>query len=309
MGALRGRALLCVLWILPGIGWADSSGPRLAAYYDLFLALCGNVVYELQDAAEPQRAFSGAVQVGVGADNRYALTPAGDLLTWDRAGATARPIASGVRTFHAGKSGVLLIRDDGSLWSMPTESVFGVGERIGAEITRIAEGVITAAVGDSADYYVHRDGRLFVRGRAHRGQYGDGRLQSSANFISTAVGVVQVVAHTGHALLLKRDGGVWGTGGNIYGPLGHHGFGDKSIRWQPIVDGVRAIATGSSHSLAIGADGSLMTWGRNEGLDPKPILKNVLAAAAGSDRSIALADGWLWQWPTGHAPARVMACP
>ena len=72
--------------------------------------------------------------------------------------------------------------------------------------------------------------------------------------------VAAVKAHTGHALLLTKTGTVMGTGGNIYGPLGRHGIGDKAISWGAIFENAAAIATGSSHSLAIKADGSLWRW-------------------------------------------------
>ena len=64
-------------------------------------------------------------------------------------------------------------------------------------------GVVDACVGDSADYLVTRGGRVFVRGLAHRGQYGDGLLRATAQYVSTANDAVAVRAHTGHALHLR----------------------------------------------------------------------------------------------------------
>ncbi|MGA9469625.1 MAG: hypothetical protein WBV19_04005, partial [Candidatus Macondimonas sp.] len=69
-------------------------------------------------------------------------------------------------------------------------------------------------------------------------------------------------AYTGHANYLRRDGVVLGTGGNGYGQLSSHDLGDKADRWAPIIDGARAIAIGSYHSLAIRDDASLWGWGR-----------------------------------------------
>jgi alpha-tubulin suppressor-like RCC1 family protein len=90
--------------------------------------------------------------------------------------------------------------------------------------------VVEACIGDSAHYFVRRDGEVFVKGLAHRGQYGDGLLQSSDAFVATARDAVAVRAHTGHAIHLTRDGTVMGTGGNRFGPLSHHGLGDKADR-------------------------------------------------------------------------------
>ena len=65
-----------------------------------------------------------------------------------------------------------------------------------------------------------------------------------------------------------KNGDVLGTGGNIYGPVGRHGLGDKAVRWSRIVSGASAVATGSSHSLAILPDGRLMAWGAGYGPGP-----------------------------------------
>ena len=287
---------------------ADSSGPRLAAYYDRFLALCGDSVYEWNDSETPVKRMDGIRQVGVGKRNSYALTEEGDLLAWSDNPAKPIVLTDQVKAFYAGRSGLFVIRDDGSLWHFDTKSLFGFGKDITREAKQIAGNVLTASVGDSANYYVTRDNALFVYGLAHRGQYGNGKLTSSESYIPTANGVIQVVSHTGHALLLKIDGTVWGTGGNIYGPLSSHGYGDKAIKWGLIFDEVNAIATGSSHSLAIRREGSLWAWGRHEGLEPKQVMSKVTAVAAGSSSTIALSEGHLWQWNAGDQPRSIMKC-
>ena len=301
--AAFGAALLCAANAL-----ADSSSPRLAGYYDRFLAICGDDVYEWSGNDAPRRVMSGARQVGVGKSNRYALTRDGVLLGWGGDPSEVKRILRGVRWFSAGKSGVFAIREDHALLHLETKSLFGLGETLTEDATRISGNATTAAIGDSANYYVDGAGRLFVKGRAHRGQYGDGKLTSTDAFVETAENAVQVSAHTGHALHLKSDGGVWGTGGNIYGPLGRHGYGDKATRWGLVFDGARAIATGSSHSVAIRHDDSLWIWGRNEGLNPKRVMSDVLAVAAGTSATVAIAGNQLWQWDTGESPHPLMGC-
>jgi len=287
---------------------ADSSGPRLAAYYDRFLALCGDRVFEWRDSDAPVKRMSGIKQVGVGKNNSYALSKEGELFAWSNNPDKSIVLIDQVNSFYTGRSGLFAIREDGSLWQFDTKSLFGFGEDITAEPGTIATNILTASIGDSANYYVTRDGELFVYGRAHRGQYGDGKLTSSEHYVQTASDVIQVVSHTGHALILKRDGTVWGTGGNIYGPLGSHGYGDKAIKWGLIADKVDAIATGSSHSLAIKRDRSLWIWGRHEGLVPKQIMSTVSTVAAGNSSTIALSKGTLWQWRTGSRPEAIMEC-
>jgi len=101
-----------------------------------------------------------------------------------------------------------------------------------------------------------------------------------------------------------------GTGGNIYGPVGRHGLGNKADRWSKILFGAQVIATGSSHTLAILHDGTLMAWGNGYGSEPKRVMADVTAVAAGSRSTIALTrDGPLWQWDLGQPPRRIPLFP
>jgi len=293
------RLAAAVLWAAMAIGpaAADSSSPLLAAYYDRQMAIVGGRTYYWTGDNDPERLPFDAVQTGVGRDSYYALTRTGGLLRFERDPARHVVVMTGVARFAAGDSGVLAVTGDGVLWWIAS----GSDKR-----RRIANGVVAAAVGDGANYYITSANELFVRGKAHRGQYGDGRLVATDHFVRTAADVKQITAHTGHAILLTRDGDVMGTGGNIYGPVGRHGLGDKAVRWSKIVSGARAIATGSSHSSAIRQDGTLIAWGSRYGPEPVPVLAGVAAVAAGSHTTIALKrDGSLWQWDRGQRPRRV----
>ncbi|MDP3615796.1 MAG: hypothetical protein Q8R98_28480, partial [Rubrivivax sp.] len=196
--------------------------------------------------------------------------------------------------FASGQSGWFAIDPARTLWQ-------GGGQLPAPR--RIAQDVASACIGDSADYYIRRDGTLWVKGLAHRGQYGNGQLTATADFVNTAGDAVAVRAHTGHALYLSQGGVVMGTGGNRYGPLGRHGLGDKADRWGRVFDGARAIATGSRHSVAIRTDGSLWAWGEGFGIEPRRLLEGIVAVAAGDKATIALrADGNLLQWDGGVGP-------
>jgi len=206
-------------------------------------------------------------------------------------------LMSGVATFAAGQDGVLAVKKDGTLWWVAG---------FAGEAIKIADDVATAAVGDGTNYYLTNSGALFVKGRANRGQYGDGRLETTQRFVQTASQAVQIAAHTGHAILLKANGEVMGTGGNIFGPVGKYGLGDKAVAWSRIMSGAIAIATGASHSLAIRKDGTLMAWGSEYGPEPVPVMSGVIAAAAGSTTTIALKkDQTLWQWNRGEKPSQL----
>jgi alpha-tubulin suppressor-like RCC1 family protein len=269
---------------------------RIAAFYVRKLAACDGMVASFAGDEPPHRIAIDAMHVAVARDAGYAIDGAGRL--W-RFGAEAGPTAllDGVAYAAAGESRVLAVTNDGQLLSLrPGRS----------EWTCEATGVTQAWVGDSSDYYVAADGRLFVTGLAHRGQYGDGTLEAVQGWKHVADEVAFTCAHTGHAVILRRDGTVQGTGGNRFGPLGRHGFGDKADRWATLFDGAVRIASGARHTLALRIDGSVWIWGENEGLDPKRVLDDILQIAAGDDDSLALArDGRLWHWRTGAKPALV----
>ena len=276
---------------------ADASGPMLASYYARHMALRDGIAYGWAGQGTPVRLRGGVRQVGVGRDEAYALLDDGKLLRWRDDPAQAELVMAGVVWFAAGHSGWFAADAAAVLW-------YGSGAPPAPQ--RVAEGVIAGCIGDSADYYIRSDGRLFAKGLAHRGQYGDGLLTPTPGFVATASDAVAVRAHTGHAIYLRRDGVVLGTGGNRYGPLSHHGLGDKADRWGPIFDGARAIATGSRHSAAIRGDASLWVWGEGFGIEPRRLQGEVLATAAGDTATLALgADGSLWQWEGGGAPRRL----
>ena len=277
---------------------ADSASRDLASYYERHMALAADgTAWSWSGRGVPQRQRGGVRQVGVSKDHCFALLDDGTLLAWADAPERAQVLMRGVANFAAGHSGWFAIDRAGVLWQ---------ASGLGGTPQRVADGVATACIGDSADYYVTRDAALFVKGLAHRGQYGDGKLTESPVYLQTAADVVAVKAHTGHAIHLRRDGVVMGTGGNRYGPLSSHGLGDKADRWGKLFDGAVAIATGSRHSLAIRADGSLWGWGEGFGITPVRLLVDVTGVAAGDTATIARTRaGALWQWDGGGAPRRL----
>lgn len=281
----------------PSDALADASSPLLASYYDRHMAVIGGVAHGWVAQGQPRPMRAGVVQVGVSPDAYFALTTEGTLLRWADGPHPAAELKAAVVRFSVGASGWMAIDRAGVLWQ----------SRGGQPAVRVADDVAEACVGDSADYYITRSGRLFAQGLAHRGQYGDGRLQATPGYVPTAEQAVTVKAHTGHAIHLRRDGTVMGTGGNRFGPLSSHGLGDKADRWGPIFSGAAAIATGSRHSLAVRADGSLWAWGEGFAIEPAKVMDGVAAVAAGDTATIALArDGTLWQWDAGRGPRRLV---
>jgi Regulator of chromosome condensation (RCC1) repeat len=273
---------------------ADSSGPQLASYYERHMALQNGVAFGWTGRAAPQRLKTGVRQVGVSQDAFFALLDDGQLISWDQAPERFSALMPGVASFACGQSGWFAVDHAQVLW-------LGGGNRGSSQ--RVADAVVAACIGDSADYFVRQDGTLWVQGLAHRGQYGDGKLTSTAAFVSTAADAVAVKAHTGHAIYLTKAGVVMGTGGNRFGPLGSHGLGDKADRWGPVFDGASAIATGSRHSVAIRNNGSLWAWGQGFAVQPRQVAEDVVAVAAGDSATIAFTTrGQLLQWDGAAGP-------
>ncbi len=283
--------------LVGAVAVADGSGRELASYYDRHMALVDGAAYGWVGRGAPQRMRTGILAVGVSRDAYFALHEDGSLITWAGPNDPATTLMRGVSSFAVGQSGWFAIDRDDVLWHG------GAGS---SAPRRVADAVIAASIGDGTDYYVTRDGVLNAKGQAHRGQYGDGRLAATADFVPTARDAVAVKAHTGHAIHLRRDGVVMGTGGNRFGPLSSHGLGDKADRWGSVFDGARAIATGSRHSVAIRGDGSLWAWGGPFGIEPRRVMDDVVGVAAGDTATIALTrDGALWQFDGGAAPRRL----
>lgn len=288
---------------------ADSSSPRLAAYYDRKMMLCGDTAYQWEGTDTPRQVATEIVQVGVGQDLSYVLSRSGNLFGWQDKPADKQKLLEQIKWFAAGDSGIFAIDETDTLWFLLHEDKWFTSRRIG-QPEKIANRVRTASIGDSANYYVTHLGDLHVKGLAHRGQYGDGKLATTDRFIPVASEVVAIKSHTGHAILLSGAGVVMGTGGNIFGPLGRHGIGDKATLWGKIFSDAVAIATGSSHSAAIDASRTLWSWGRGINLDPVKVLENVEAVAADRHGTIALKDdGSLWQWDRGQKPRPHFRCP
>ncbi|WP_300449795.1 hypothetical protein [Accumulibacter sp.] len=276
---------------------ADSSGEQLAAYYDRHMAIVAGTAYGWSGSERPQPMMSGVVQVGVGKDTYYALRKDGSLVSWTTSPANAAVLMRDVVSFAAGATGWLAINRARTLWQ-------GSGRE---PPRKVAEKAIAAAVGDGTDYYINPAGDLYVRGLANRGQYGDGRAVASGEFVKTAAQATAVRAHTGHALYLAGDGQVFGTGGNVHGPLSRHGLGDKALAWGSIFKKAKGIATGASHSVAIREDASLWAWGAGFTVEPTKIAEQIVAVAAGAGSTIALsADGKLLTWEGGRGPRSVL---
>ena len=136
-------------------------------------------------------------------------------------------------------------------------------------------------------------------------------------------GAQAIAAGSEHSLALRNDGTVWAWGRNDDGQLGLNTNDNHTVPYQVhgpenvgYLSGITAVAAGSGHSLAVGNDGHVYTWGWNGfgqlGINsnnthwyPVPVhgpgnvgnLTGITAVAGGYDFSLALKnDGTVWAW-------------
>ena len=129
--------------------------------------------------------------------------------------------------------------------------------------------------------------------------------------------IFAISAKGAHWLALKNDGTVWSWGGNEFGQLGNGGTEPvynyavqvRNADGTPLKD-IVAIAAGAYHNLALKADGTVWSWGKNENgqlgnqsteNSSVPIridgLEGVAQIAAGEFHSMCMkSDGSVWAW-------------
>ena len=118
------------------------------------------------------------------------------------------------------------------------------------------------------------DGNLYSWGFNNQGQLGNGTTTNSGlgKVIMPADGTkfTKISAGFNYSLAIGSDGNLYGWGDNSYGQLGI-GNPSASPNQQPIkvilptgIPKFTQISAGDSHSLALGTDGNLYSWGYND---------------------------------------------
>ncbi|MDR2017620.1 MAG: hypothetical protein LBQ00_01870, partial [Syntrophobacterales bacterium] len=250
---------------------------------------------------------------------------------------------SGVTAIAAGASSSSALQSDGTVWTWGYNNFGQLGD--GTTTTRttpVQLKNLSDVTAIAAQYYnffaLKKDGTVWSWGWNQYGQLGNGTVDKpNALFahptpvqVKNLSDVKAIAAGYTHCLALKKDGTVWGWGGNGLGELGD---GTKIDQYTPVqvlvkddddklvpLLGVTAITTENHHSLALAEDNTVWAWGYNSfgqigdgtsgtsnnrstpvlvlgGESGKQYLSGVTAMVTGEEHSLTLdKDGTMWVW-------------
>jgi alpha-tubulin suppressor-like RCC1 family protein len=176
-----------------------------------------------------------------------------------------------VTTMAAGIDHALAIRADGSVWTWGSTTYDWTNNNVGPpqQVSGIS-GVTAVAAGNGHDLALRSDGTVWAWGDNRWGELGNGTTTPSSTPVQVInlTGAVSIAAGYTHSLVVLSDGTVWGFGLNGAGQLGNGTPTDINTAVSTPVQtlgltGVRSVAAGGSHSLAIRNDGSVWAWGGN----------------------------------------------
>jgi alpha-tubulin suppressor-like RCC1 family protein len=257
--------------------------------------------------------------------------------TWDDR-FTVAPVSnlSGVVAVAAGGDDdggfSLALKADGTVWAWGKNDNYELGDGTSQSRYRpVPVGglthIVAIAAGGRHGLALDADGVVWAWGAGYYGQLGDGTNNSRTSpvRVSGLSNVIAIAAGVYHSLAVTADGSVWAWGYNGYGRLGDGTTTNRSTPVQVrgpggtgMLSNVVGVAGGSSHSVALKADGTVWTWGENRygqlGVSrqdyftsPYPrqvlgpggtgFLQNIKAIASVNLFTLALAtDGTVWGW-------------
>lgn len=167
--------------------------------------------------------------------------------------------------------------------------------------------------------FLIKDGTTYAWGANGYGQLGIGNKlnRKTPAAVDGTFAAVSIGGAHGVALDTANGGTVWTWGHNSAGQLGDNTIVTKTTPVQVLgtdgetyLSGIKAVAAGGRHSLAIADDNTVLSWGNNTygqlgngttttSRIPVPVsdLTGVTAIAAGGEFSLALkSDGTVWAW-------------
>jgi alpha-tubulin suppressor-like RCC1 family protein len=295
--------------------------------------------------------LSGVVQVACGGAHSLALKADGTVWAWglnssgqlgnnSTTSSNAPVQVSGLNNvveIAAGNLHSLAKKADGTVWAWGDNSGGQMGVGIGTPYsmipkqTSIVLGGVPSPLGGGFMHstVIKYSGAMWACGDNILGELYLGTSIPDTNRPAKAAnaGYVAVVAglHNYSTLGLKADGEVWAWGDNTYGQLGTGNTTSTNLPIQvtslsnivavAMGGDMGAVYTATGHSMALGADGTVWGWGRNnfgqigdgtttDRTTPVRVVvpggayfSNVVAVAAGAQFSLALrSDATVWAW-------------
>ena len=195
-------------------------------------------------------------------------------------------------------------------------------------------GVKAIAGGGYHTIALKENGDVWTWGINNYGQLGDNSTTDhyysvrvkGENGVGFLTGIKAIASGFSHTIALKENGEVWAWGQNNAGQIGDNTSGVGNDRWLPVrvkgengvgfLTGVKAIAGGWNHTIALQENGDVWAWGLNnygqlgdnsttkysypirvKGENGVGFLTGVKAIAGGKQHTVALKEnGEVWAW-------------
>ncbi len=174
----------------------------------------------------------------------------------------------------AGKYFTIALQADGSLWGWGLNSNYqlGLGNTSSGHNTPVQIGSTSdhwksIAVGSGHVLALKDDGSIYAWGLNDQGQVGDnGYPAVRKSYIKVSSGPYKTIsAGDHHSLAIKADGSLYAWGDNSKGELSFTSSTTRKLTPSHVGSGKdwQYISAGGYYSIALKADGSLVTWGSN----------------------------------------------
>jgi len=229
----------------------------------------------------------------------------------------ANPAKAAAPAVSAGSDHSVALKPDGTLssWGNDSAGQLGLNRTISSDTPRTVPGlprIVAIAAGAHHSVALAADGSVWSWGSNASGQLGDGSQTDRVTPVRAVglSGVVAIAAGSRHTLALKSDGSVWSWGDDDFGQLGRDGSGGIKASPGPVqgLSAITAIAAGAVHSVALGGDGQVWTWGSNyygelgdgtteDRRAPISVLFSATSITAGCSYTLAARrDGFVYVW-------------